>query len=85
MFVKWYPVYQTIIECPNTERSEVIICYAPDKGIGPYIVTDPNNEGTYNYGPGTGINHFLKDVLPYWLWKNSEEDTTNWHERMFGN
>lgn len=66
-------------------KNEVIICYDSEQGIGPYIVYDPNNMGTYNYGPGTGVNHFLKDVLPYWRYGNSPDDTTTVFERMAGN
>ena len=64
---------------------EVIICYDRDYVPVPYIVTDPVNMGTYNYGPGFGIEHLIKDVLPYWIWKNSPGDTTNVWERVFGN
>ena len=66
-------------------KYEVIICYDPDQVSSPYVVTDPNNMGTYNYGPGVGINHFLKDVLPYWIWGNSEDDTTTFWQRVVGN
>ncbi len=66
-------------------RNEVIICYDPEYVKEPYIVTDPNNMGTRNNGPGTGINHFLKDVVPYWMWKNAPNDTTRFWERMEGN
>ena len=64
-------------------RNEVIICI-PNNGKSPYIVTDPNNEGTYNMGPGKGIPHFVKDVLPYWIYGNSPDDTTKWYQRIFG-
>lgn len=69
-------------------KNEVIICWneseaGPD--IGPYIVTDPVNVGTYNYHPGTGLGHAIEDVLPYYLWGNSPQDTTNIFERIIGN
>ena len=66
-------------------RYEVIICYDPENVSDPYVVTDPNNIGTYNYGPGTGVNHFFKDVLPYYIWKNSVDDTTERWQRIVGN
>ena len=66
-------------------KNEVIICYDEEYVPEPYIVTDPNNLGTYNYGPGTGIKHFIKDVWPYWKYKNSQDDTTNILQRVFGN
>ena len=59
---------------------EVIICFAPGKG--PYIVTDPLNMGTYNYGTN-GWSHFWEDVLPYWLWGNNPNDISS--NRLFGN
>ena len=64
---------------------EVIICYNEEYVTIPYVVYDPNNIGTYNYGPGKGFNHFIKDVFPYWIYKNSEDDTTKLYQRIFGN
>ncbi len=56
----------------SNNEMEVIICFSPKNGN--YIVTDPFNYGTYNYGT-TPIPHFFKDVVPYWLWGNSPEDS----------
>ena len=66
-------------------KNEVIICYNENYVPTTYIVTDPNNKGTFNYGPGMGINHFLKDIYPYWKWGNSPNDTTKPYERILGN
>lgn len=55
---------------------EVIICN-PDKDNA-YIVTDPYNYGTYNFGTNW-FSHFFKDVLPYWFWGNSSEDSRVGH------
>ena len=76
-------VWQDIDNTLSDIGSEFSTSNAPDKGIGPYIVTDPNNEGTYNYGKG--IIHFVMDIVPYWLWGNSLKDTTQWEERVLGN
>ena len=52
-------------------RKEVIINFtSPDN---PVFVTDPYNIGTYNYGT-TRPTHFLRDMLPYYMWGNSETD-----------
>ena len=51
---------------------EVIICNPGTENA--YIVTDPYNYGTYNFGTND-FCHFFKDVLPYWLWGNSPEDS----------
>ena len=62
--------------------SDTIICSPPDKS--PYIVDksiDPKNMGTYNYAgnelwsPFYGISHFFKDMLPYYLYGNCQDDT----------
>lgn len=67
-------------------KHEVIICVLPSNtGKAPYIVTDPVNVGTHNYGTDRGINHLIQDVIPYYRWGNSADDTTNWFERVFGN
>lgn len=50
----------------------------------PYIVTDPVNIGTYNYGTNV-IDHAIEDVIPYYRWGNSEQDTTNTFKRIVGN
>ena len=66
-------------------KNEVIICWNQEAGIGPYIVTDPVNMGTYNYHPGSILGHAIEDVVPYYLWGNSPQDTTNIFERIIGN
>jgi len=49
------------------------------------LVTDPTNLGTYNFeGPDNVWGHFHEDVLPYWLYGNSEEDKTPLKNRIFG-
>lgn len=47
------------------------------------LVTDPRDIGTYNYAHPTKkpLKHFVKDVLPWILYGNSEDDTTLIHER----
>ena len=35
-------------------------------------------------GPGQGFDHFIKDVAPYYRWRNSKDDTTTWIERVVG-
>ena len=59
------------------------------------IVTDIENIGTYNYFPASSkinniediINTFLHmpfDVIPYYRWGNSENDTTSVGNRILG-
>lgn len=49
------------------------------------LVTDVVNQGTYNfYGPDNVVGHSLFDVAPYWVWGNSYDDPTNFHERILG-
>ena len=49
------------------------------------IVTDPENIGTKNYGTNPiSINHIFLDILPYYLWGNSPDDTTSFYDRVFG-
>ncbi|MBO4309182.1 MAG: RHS repeat-associated core domain-containing protein [Clostridia bacterium] len=54
------------------KRMEVVICFPPD-GRSPYIVKDPYNEGTYNFGDDLG--HIINDVYPYYKWGNSTVDS----------
>jgi hypothetical protein len=56
----------------SDHRKEVIINFSNPKN--PVVVTDPYNMGTYNYGTNY-ITHFAKDMLPYYLWGNSEVDS----------
>ena len=64
-------------------RYEVIICYDPVNVPIPYIVTDPLNLGTYNYGTDA-MEHLFRDMIPYWRYGNSPEDTTTRPDRFFG-
>jgi hypothetical protein len=49
------------------------------------LVTDPLNEGTYNYGSplDNKWTHFKDDMVPYYLWGNSPDDPTSWYERLW--
>ena len=41
------------------------------------IVTDPENIGTFNYAPPADkMGHFLADMVPYYLFGNSKDDST---------
>lgn len=49
------------------------------------LVTDDENMGTYNHhGPDDAWGHFQRDVVPYWVWGNTEEDETPLINRIFG-
>lgn len=49
------------------------------------IVTIPENTGTKNYGPDPiSWDHIKYDILPYWIWGNSDKDTTPIRDRIFG-
>ena len=49
------------------------------------IVTLPENTGTKNYGADpVSPGHVIYDVLPYWIWGNSEKDTTPFWDRVWG-
>ena len=47
------------------------------------LVTDPNNEGTFNYLT-PDFFHGLVDVIPYWIYGNSPNDTTPLLDRIRG-
>ena len=48
-------------------------------------VTTPENIGTLNYGPDPkSLGHVFWDVLPYWFWGNSPQDTTPLWRRIYG-
>ena len=55
------------------------------------LVTDSINGGTYNFSHPDSftarIDHFIKDMLPYYLWGNTELDaqTTTIVNRILGN
>ena len=65
------------------KKMEVVIC-DPDSNNA-YIVTDPFNRGTYNFGT-VWYEHFAKDMVPYFLWGNGIEDSANNYcvRRVFG-
>lgn len=65
------------------KSKEVIINFTDPKN--PEIVTDPYNMGTYNFGTNV-ITHTFMDVIPYWLYGNSEEDSDMKYiwDRIFG-
>ncbi len=49
------------------------------------LVTDDANMGTYNHhGPDDTWGHFKEDVLPYWVWGNTEDDDTPLMDRLVG-
>ena len=49
------------------------------------IVTDPENIGTRNYGPiPKSSDHIWLDVIPYYIWGNSPDDTTPLLRRIWG-
>ena len=49
------------------------------------IVTDHENIGTKNYGTNPkSWEHVKFDVIPYYIWGNSPEDTTPLFRRIFG-
>jgi hypothetical protein len=49
------------------------------------VVTTPENRGTKNYGPNpTSREHVIYDIIPYWIWGNSEDDTTPFWDRVWG-
>lgn len=48
------------------------------------IVEDrPELRGTYNYGGSADFRHVIYDVLPYWIWGNSEDDKTPFLRRVY--
>lgn len=53
-------------------------------GINKRITSHVEDEGTYNfYSPKTNkIGHLMADVLPYYMWGNSPEDTTRIRDRV---
>ena len=61
------------------------VVYTPD---GQQIVTDPQNMGTYNYvevdSTDDILGHLALDVIPYWLWGNSANDSTPFVARVLG-
>lgn len=57
-------------------KKEVVYKYDGKK-----IVTDPRDIGTYNFGPGTGMNHLFKDLIPYLWWGNNKKDSTTLKQR----
>jgi len=50
-----------------------------------HLVTDPRDVGTYNYAsPDDIIGHLFLDIVPWILWGNSPEDSTDRLERLLG-
>lgn len=48
------------------------------------LVTSAEKRGTFNfYGPSKIRAHVMFDMLPYWLWGNSENDTTIFIDRLY--
>ena len=74
-------VYNDKFLSPDGGHIEVIICFPPDKD--PYIVdenVDERNMGTYNHASNEipvvyHINHFFDDMVPYYLFGNTPEDS----------
>lgn len=54
-----------------------------DKNSG-NMITDPRDIGTYNYAhpDNDPIGHAILDVVPWIIWGNSEQDTTNIFQRV---
>ena len=49
------------------------------------IVTDHENIGTKNYGRNPkSWEHIKFDVIPYYIWGNSPDDTTPLFRRIYG-
>ena len=52
------------------------------------MVTASEDMGTYNYSSPIGITgsigHFFVDMLPWYIWGNSPDDTTTFTERFLG-
>ncbi len=50
------------------------------------LVTSVDNFGTFNhFPPNKALQHMVFDVIPYWLWGNSIDDTTPLGNRITGN
>lgn len=53
------------------------------------LVTAPEDMGTYNFIPSDHdgwrgfVGHILQDVIPWYRWGNSPEDTTEFIDRVF--
>ena len=62
---------------------EFVIRYVqqPDGTPERFIEKSPELIGTYNYGISDG-EHFFKDVLPYWFYANSPDDSSSWMRRI---
>ena len=59
-----------------------VIFYSDERTIN----DTPEDMGTYNFADPQKypIGHFFKDMVPYYLWKNSEDDTSDIFDRLFG-
>jgi hypothetical protein len=62
------------------------IIWNPSEDEKAYVVTDPYNYGTVNFGTDAGLDHFVKDIVPYWVWGSGEHDDglENLPTRLFG-
>lgn len=86
----WEALYNTKYTKTNKDNNsscEVVICSIPLRP--PYLVTDPLNMGTFNYVNPDGSykgtkGHIEKDVLPYSLWGNNRNDTSDILDRTIG-
>ena len=60
----------------KNKRKEIIFDYTGKK-----VITDDRDAGTYNNGiPFT--EHFWKDVIPWFKWGNTKNDSTTREERI---
>ncbi len=75
-------IYNKKYLSPNGGHIEIVICTPPNKE--PYIVDetiDPLNMGTYNYASNEQFfisyfaEHFMVDMLPYFLYGNTSDDS----------
>lgn len=52
---------------------------------GDRVITADEDVGTYNYAdPDLGIAHTIVDILPWLVYGNTPEDTTEWYQRIGG-
>ncbi|GAB4181414.1 MAG: hypothetical protein Tsb002_01420 [Wenzhouxiangellaceae bacterium] len=50
-------------------------------GAGVYM---PQNRGTFNIGGATGFDHFILDVVPYYIFGTGQDDDTSIIDKSFG-
>ncbi|MBQ4544360.1 MAG: hypothetical protein II996_02150 [Oscillospiraceae bacterium] len=77
----------------TTKNGEKYIKYVSPDGkrevifdsTGTRVITADEDMGTYNYAdPDLWLEHFAVDVLPWIVYGNTPEDTTEWYERIGG-